>query len=54
MIGAKHDNILFNCDGRVNRFRDVKLAECGDSTHVDSVVEEHIIGATIFEVRKQC
>ncbi|MCJ1411407.1 hypothetical protein MMC19_005496 [Ptychographa xylographoides] len=48
MIDVKPDNILVNYDGSGSRFSDVKLADCGDCTHVDSVVEEHIIGATIF------
>ena len=46
-IDVKPDNILINYE-RGSRFSDVKLADCGDSTHVDSVVEEHIIDATIF------
>ena len=48
MIDVKPDNILVNLSDSGSRFSDVKLADCGDSTHVDSVVEEHIIGATIF------
>ncbi|KAL9016983.1 MAG: hypothetical protein Q9185_005678 [Variospora sp. 1 TL-2023] len=48
MTDVKPDNILVNYNGSGSRFGDVKLADCGDSTHMDSVVEEHIIGATIF------
>lgn len=48
MTDIKPDNILVNYGDSGNRFSDVKLADCGDSTHMDSVVEEHIIGATIF------
>lgn len=48
MTDVKPDNILVNYGDSGSRFSDVKLADCGDSTHVDSVVEEHIIGATIF------
>lgn len=48
MTDVKPDSILVNYGENENRFRDIKLADCGDSTHVDSVVEEHIIGATIF------
>ena len=48
MADVKPDNILVNYSDSGSRFSDVKLADCGDSTHVDSVVEEHIIGATIF------
>ena len=48
MTDIKPDNILVNYGDIGSRFRDIKLADCGDSTHVDSVVEEHIIGATIF------
>ena len=44
----KPDNILVNYGSSGTRFSDVKLADCGDSTHVDSVTEGHIIGATIF------
>ncbi|KAL8817528.1 MAG: hypothetical protein Q9191_008131 [Dirinaria sp. TL-2023a] len=45
---VKPDNILVNHGDGGSRFGDIKLADCGDSTHIDSVVEEHIIGATIF------
>jgi len=45
MTDVKPDNILVNYGESGNRLRDIKLADCGDSTHVDSVVEEHIIGA---------
>ncbi len=48
MTDVKPDNILFNHGGSGIRFSDIKLADCGDSTHMDSVVPEHIIGATIF------
>lgn len=48
MIDVKPDNILVNFGSSESRFSDIKLADCGDSTHVDAVVEEHIIGATIF------
>ena len=48
MTDVKPDNILVNYGEGRTRLRDIKLADCGDSTHVDSVVEEHIIGATIF------
>ncbi len=48
MKDVKPDNILISYGESGNRFRDIKLADCGDSTNVDSVVEEHIIGATIF------
>lgn len=44
----KPDNILVNYGDSGSRFSDVRLADCGDSMHVDSVVEEHIIGAAIF------
>jgi len=45
---CKTDNILVNYGEGESRFSGIKLADCGDSTHVDSVVEEHVIGATIF------
>ena len=48
MTDVEPDDILFNHGENGNRLRDIKLADYGDSTHVDSVVEEHIIGATIF------
>ena len=51
---VKPDNILINHSPNENRFSDVKLADCGDSTHVDSVTEEHVIGATISEALKRC
>jgi casein kinase II subunit alpha len=31
-----------------SRFSEVRLADCGDSTHVDSVTEEHVIRAVLF------
>ncbi len=52
MIDVKPNNILVNYGESGNRFRDIKLADCGDSTHVNSVVEEHIIRATIFRSPK--
>ncbi|KAI4187881.1 MAG: hypothetical protein LQ346_005423, partial [Caloplaca aetnensis] len=45
---VKPDNILVNHGSNGARFSDVKLADCGDSTHVDSVEELHTIGAPIF------
>ena len=48
MTDVNPDNILVSYSGNRSRFGDVKLADYGDSTHVDSVTEEHIIGATIF------
>lgn len=47
-LDIKPDNILINHSNNENRFSDIKLADCGDSTHIDSVIEEHVIGATIF------
>ena len=49
MIDVKPDNILVNYNNSGSRFSDIKLADCGDSTYIDSVVEEYIIGATIFQ-----
>ena len=48
MTDIKPDNILVNYGEDGCRFRDIKLSDVGDSTHIDSVVEEHVIGATIF------
>lgn len=48
IIDVKPDNILVNHGSNGARFSDVKLADCGDSTHVDSVEELHTIGAPIF------
>ncbi len=48
MADVKPDNILVNYSKNGSRFSDVKLADCGDSRHVDSIVEEHVIGAPIF------
>lgn len=42
------DDILVNHSDNESRFSDVTLADCGHSTHIDSVVEERIISATIF------
>ncbi|KAG8526055.1 uncharacterized protein KY384_000817 [Bacidia gigantensis] len=39
----KPDNILVNRGDHNHRFSDIKLADCGDSTHIDDVVEDHII-----------
>lgn len=47
-LDIKPDNILVNHGEDGKRFKDIKLADLGDSTHKDDVVEEHIIGATIF------
>ncbi|KAL8941724.1 MAG: hypothetical protein Q9211_001700 [Gyalolechia sp. 1 TL-2023] len=44
----KPDNLLANRGKSGKRFEDIRLADCGDCTHMDTVVEEHIIGATIF------
>lgn len=48
MTDVKPDKEMVNYGDRGSRFSDVKLADCGDSTHIDSVFQEHIIGATIF------
>ena len=42
MTDLKPDNILVNCNDSGSRFSDVKSADYEDSTHIDSVVEEHI------------
>ena len=46
MTDIEPDNILVNYGDSGSRFSDIKLADCGNSIYVDSVVEEHIIGAT--------
>ncbi|MCJ1426505.1 hypothetical protein MMC29_004408 [Sticta canariensis] len=45
---VKPDNLLVNYGNGGNRFSDIKLADCGDSSHVDTVIENHVIGATMF------
>jgi casein kinase II subunit alpha len=40
--------MLVNHGSDGSRFSEVRLADYGDGTHVDSVTEEHLIGATIF------
>ncbi|KAL8929960.1 MAG: hypothetical protein Q9208_001104 [Pyrenodesmia sp. 3 TL-2023] len=44
----KPDNILVNYGSNGVRFSDVKLADCGDVVHIDSILEDQLPGAAIF------
>lgn len=48
MTNVKLDNILINYDESKNCFRDIKLTNCGNNTHVDFIVEKHMIEVIIF------
>ncbi|MCJ1245183.1 hypothetical protein MMC30_002384 [Trapelia coarctata] len=44
----KPDNVLVNPSDGSTRFTTVKLADFGDSMHVDDIEEGHLVGAPIF------